>query len=201
MAPPDATKVESREARDMRWSALMVAVQSGDERAYDRLLREILPLLRGIALARLRDAAEAEDAIQDALLTLHRVRATYDPARPFTPWMAAIAERRALDRGRSRGRRAAREVKVEAAEHIPSPAAPEAERGLARAELRAAIGALPVSQQTALKLAKIEELSLMEASARSGLSVGALKVATHRAMRNLRKRLGALDATSCRPRS
>ncbi|HEY4250858.1 MAG TPA: sigma-70 family RNA polymerase sigma factor [Roseomonas sp.] len=188
--PPDAAKAEAREARDARWSALMAAAQSGDGRAYDTLLREILPLLRGIARGRLRDAAEAEDAVQDALLTLHRVRATYDPARPFTPWMAAIAERRALDRGRSRGRRAAREVAIEAAENLPGPAVSEAERGLARAELRAALGELPASQATALRLAKIEELSLAEASTRSGLSVGALKVATHRALRSLRKRLG-----------
>lgn len=199
--PPDATKAEVRQARDIRWSALMVAAQSGDGRAYNQLLREILPLLRGIAGARLRDPAEVEDAVQDALLTLHRVRATYDPARPFTPWMAAIAERRALDRGRSRGRRAAREVEIEGAEHITGAATPEAERGLMRAELRAALGELPTSQRTALRLAKLEELSLAEASARSGLSVGALKVATHRAVRSLRKRLGAQDATPCRPRS
>lgn len=193
--PPDAAKAEAREARDMRWSALMVAAQAGDGRAYDRLLREVLPLLRGIANARLRDPAEAEDAVQDALLTLHRVRATYDPARSFTPWMAAIAERRALDRGRSRGRRAAREVEIEAADHVASATVPEAERGLARAELRAALGELPASQATALRLAKIEELSLAEASARSGLSVGALKVATHRALRSLRKRLGGGEGT------
>jgi RNA polymerase sigma-70 factor (ECF subfamily) len=40
-----------------------------------------------------------------------------------------------------------------------------------------------------LALAKLEDLPLAEASARSGLSVGALKVATHRAVRSLRGRL------------
>ncbi|WP_431270848.1 hypothetical protein [Dankookia sp. P2] len=34
---------------------------------------------------------------------------------------------------------------------------------------------------------------MAEASARSGMSVGALKVATHRAVKALRKRLGAED--------
>ncbi len=188
--PPEAMTAGAREARDARWSALMAAAQAGDRRAYERLLREILPLLRGIAQARLRDATEAEDAVQDTLLTLHRVRATYDPARPFTPWIVAIAARRALDRGRARGRRAAREVGIEAAETLPAATRPEAERSLARAELRAALAALPPSQATALRLAKIEELSLAEASARSGLSIGALKVATHRAIGSLRKRLG-----------
>lgn len=179
------------EARDGLWSALMAAAQAGDARAYDRLLREILPVLRRIARARLPDAAEAEDAVQDALLTLHRVRATYDPSRPFTPWLAAIAERRALDRGRRRGRRARREVGIEAAEQLPTAVSAETEHGLAGFELQAALGELPASQATALRLAKMEELSLAEASARSGLSVGALKAATHRALRSLRRRLGA----------
>ncbi len=186
-----AESAESRSDRDLRWSALMAAAQGGDARAYDRLLRECLPLLRSICRARLRDATDTEDAVQDALLTLHRVRATYDPARPFTPWISAIAERRALDRGRARGRRAGREIDIEHAGPIMDPSLPPAERGLERAELRAALRDLPASQAQALQLAKIEELSLTEASARSGLSVGALKVATHRALASLRKRLRA----------
>jgi RNA polymerase sigma-70 factor (ECF subfamily) len=50
---------------------------------------------------------------------------------------------------------------------------------------------VPPSQAKALQLARIEELSLSEASARSGSSVGALKVATHCALNTLRKRLSA----------
>jgi RNA polymerase sigma-70 factor (ECF subfamily) len=50
---------------------------------------------------------------------------------------------------------------------------------------------VPPSQAKALQLARIEELSLSEASARSGFSVGALKVATHCALNTLRKRLSA----------
>ena len=64
---------------------------------------------------------------------------------------------------------------------------------VAAAELRAAVAELPPSQQTALALAKLEDLPLAEASARSGMSVGALKVATHRAVKALRRRLGVED--------
>jgi RNA polymerase sigma-70 factor (ECF subfamily) len=52
------------------------------------------------------------------------------------------------------------------------------------------VAALPQAQRTALGLAKLEDLPLAEASTRSGMSVGALKVATHRAVKALRKRLG-----------
>jgi RNA polymerase sigma-70 factor (ECF subfamily) len=48
---------------------------------------------------------------------------------------------------------------------------------------------LPQSQRTALGLTKLQDLTLQEASARSGMSVGAIKVATHRAVQTLRRRL------------
>lgn len=179
---------EDRPARDARWSGLMARAQDGDARAYDTLLRECLPLLRAICRQRLREPAEVEDAVQDTLLTLHRVRSTYDPARPFRPWIAAIAERRALDRGRGVARSLARNTDLEAADHVGVDG--DAERKLMSADLRAAVGELPASQRTALQLTKIEALSLAEASARSGMSMGALKVATHRAVQSLRRKFG-----------
>ncbi|HEV7267759.1 MAG TPA: sigma-70 family RNA polymerase sigma factor [Falsiroseomonas sp.] len=185
--------IAERDARDLRWSQLMAAAQGGDARAYDMLLRDCLPLLRAICRARLRDPSDAEDAAQDALLTIHRVRHTYDPARPFRPWLAAIAERRAVDRGRRRGRTSAREVELEAAMDVATPeraADAELDARRAAAELRRAVEELPQAQRTALGLTKIEDLSLAEASGRSGMSVGALKVATHRALRSLRRRFG-----------
>ena len=42
--------------------------------------------------------------------TIHRVRHTYDPARPFLPWLRAIARARAVDLLRRNGRQAAREL-------------------------------------------------------------------------------------------
>jgi RNA polymerase sigma-70 factor (ECF subfamily) len=188
---PAATE---RDARDLRWSGMMAAAQAGDKRAYEELLRECLPLLRAICRARLRDANEAEDAVQDTLLTIHRARDSYDPARPFRPWLVAIAERRTVDRLRSRARRTGREAPMEAAGEIASGergAEAELDAQRAAATLRGAVQDLPTAQRTALGLTKIEDLSLAEASRRSGMSVGALKVATHRAIGALRRRFGA----------
>jgi RNA polymerase sigma-70 factor (ECF subfamily) len=183
---------DDRDARDLRWSRLMAAAQAGDRRAYEDLLRECLPLLRQICRARLRDATEAEDAVQDTLLTIHRARASYDTSRPFRPWLVAITERRALDRIRARGRRSGREAALDLAAELAAPegsadAALDADR--AAAKLRDAVQELPESQRTALGLTKLQDLTLQEASARSGMSVGAIKVATHRAMQTLRRRL------------
>lgn len=172
----------------------MAAAQAGDARAYDRLLRACLPMLRSVARRRIRDAAEAEDAVQDALLTIHRLRDTYDPARPIRPWLVAITERRAIDRLRRSGRRAGRESPLDDfGETLGDGRANRGEERVAAAELRAAVAELPEAQRTALGLAKLQDLPLAEASARSGMSVGALKVATHRAVKALRKRLGVED--------
>jgi RNA polymerase sigma-70 factor (ECF subfamily) len=188
-----AAGAAERDARDLRWSGMMAAAQAGDARAYAELLRECLPLLRAICRARLRDITDAEDAVQDTLLTIHRARGSYNAARPFRPWLVAIAERRAIDRLRARGRRAGREVPMDAAGEVAArePGA-EAEFGARQAAdtLRGAIQDLPAAQRTALGLTKIEDLSLAEASQRSGMTVGALKVATHRAIHALRRRLG-----------
>lgn len=196
-APVAASKAATqRDALDLRWSRLMAVAQAGDRGAYAILLRECLPWLRGICRSRLRDPTDVEDAVQDALLTLHTIRHTYDAARPFRPWLRAVAERRAIDRGRRRSRRSAHEVGFEAAESVADTGAgPEAQllHQLASERLRRVTADLPPAQRTALQLAKIEGLSLAEASARSGMSVGALKVATHRALNALRQRFGIED--------
>lgn len=179
-----------REARDARWSALMAAAQDGDRTAYNTLLRDILPQIRAVCRARLRQASDVDDAVQDTLLSLHALRHTYDPTRPFRPWLNSIAERRAIDRLRKMGRTSGRESNIEdLAEGVGATQAVGTSR-LEAEELRRAVGTLPESQRQALLLAKLEERPLKEAAAISGMSVGALKIATHRALAALRGRLG-----------
>ena len=59
-----------------------------------------------------------------------------------------------------------------------------------RRELQGAIEALPAGQRHAVLLLKLRGLSLREAARESGMSVAALKVASHRAMKALREMLG-----------
>jgi len=57
--------------RDVDWSILMARAQDGDGAAYHRLLQDIVPYLRSLAARRHRDPNDAEDAVQDILLTIH----------------------------------------------------------------------------------------------------------------------------------
>src|SRR5260221_2964891 len=104
----EPSKEESGEREP--WSSLMGRAQTGDRDAYRRLLIEITPYVRALAGRHHRDHADVEDTTQDVLLTVHVIRHTYDPARPFAPWLAAITQRRIVDRLRKQGRTRSRET-------------------------------------------------------------------------------------------
>jgi RNA polymerase sigma-70 factor (ECF subfamily) len=177
-------------ARELDWSILMARAQAGDRDAYRRLLAEITPYLRALAARRHRDPSDAEDAVQEILLTLHAIRHTYDPTRPFGPWLVAIANHRLIDRLRRQGRLRSRETAL-MPEHetFPADQANLQEKASDQRDLRQAIEKLPAGQRQAVRLLKLEERSLKEAAALSGMTIASLKVATHRALKSLRKLL------------
>ena len=175
--------------RNVDWSILMARVQDGDGAAYRRLLDEVMPYLRSLAGRRQSNPADIEDAVQDILLTLHAVRQTYDPTRPFGPWLVAVANRRLVDRLRHQGRLRAREAPLTAGQDAyPAPQA-SVDDSYDRHGLEAAISNLPSGQRQAIRMLKLKEMSLKEASAASGASMTSLKVATHRGLKALRKLL------------
>jgi RNA polymerase sigma-70 factor, ECF subfamily len=154
-------------------------------------LRAILPFARSIARRHLRADEEIEDAVQDALVTLHRIRHTYEPGRPVRPWLAAIVTRRAIDIARRRQRISHRETfDSDAYETFPDSETNGFERRQNEARLGEMMAALPAKQKEALELMKLKEMSLVEASAASGQSVTSLKVNVHRALQRLRGRFG-----------
>jgi len=176
---------------DGTWSALMARAQDGDGAAYRRLLEEITPYLRSLAVKHRALSGETEDAVQDILLTLHTVRHTYDRSRPFGPWLLAIARRRIVDRLRHRGRIAMAETALGPEHETIIATRPNLYALLSgRRGLRHAIERLPPAQRQAVLLLKLRGLSLKEAASESGMSVAALKVASHRGLRALRVMLG-----------
>ena len=172
----------------------MARAQDGDREAYRTLLNEISPYLRSRAVRCFGDPRDVEDSVQDVLLAIHIVRNTYDPARPFGPWLVAIANRRIIDRLRRKARDKARQVALAAEfETFQADAANfQVSSRIALPDdgaLREAIERLPSEQRQAVELLKLREMSLKEAAAVTGRSVTALKVATHRAIKSLRAML------------
>ncbi len=175
---------------EVDWSILMARAQAGERGAYRRLLDEITPYLRSLAAKSHRDPNDVEDTVQDVLLTVHAIRHTYDPTRPFGPWLVAIAHRRIVDRLRRQGR--ARQHETPMTPDHETLAATEAnypEACVDAVAVRNAVERLPPGQREAIKLMKLQEMSLRQASAISGMSIAALKVATHRGLKTLRELL------------
>ena len=188
--PPDLRLVQHNQGalpkRERDWSLLMARAQLGDGQAYMQLLTDITPYVRSLALRRLRSPHDAEDGVQDVLLTLHTIRHTYDPDRPFGPWLTTIAERRLIDHLRRIMRRTKREAPLNEDFDLADSSSESTDR-LEHPALLRAVNALPARQQQAIELLKLREMSLEEASRHSGQSIGALKVATHRAIATLRQ--------------
>jgi len=170
----------------------MAAAQAGDRLAYERLLADSVPLIRAIARRQGVGEDGVDDVVQETLLTVHRVRHTFDPARSYDAWLGAIASRRAIDALRSRGRRDRRELHDDVVlEQYPdrddaSAATTESQRA---ERLREAIAELPPGQREAVEQLGLQERSLDEAAELTGRRSGALKVNLHRALKNLRKRI------------
>jgi RNA polymerase sigma-70 factor (ECF subfamily) len=139
------------------------------------------------------DRHAQEDVLQNALVSLHRARHTYRPEHPFGPWFRTIVRNAVLDWARARGRRARREVSLDA-DGVPEPAAEPAVETELSPELEQALAALPAAQREAVELIHVHELSVAEAAARAGVSRAALKVRAHRGYRALRALLGRRDA-------
>jgi RNA polymerase sigma factor (sigma-70 family) len=188
---------QTRTASDARRSALMAAAQGGDRVAYETLLRDCVPFIAGLARRRGVPPDRADDVVQEALLTVHRARATYDPRRSFEAWLRVIVERRAIDclrRARRHGRREVHAPRAYAS-HADDTVDPAA--GLHRREDAARIGAalaqLPQRQREAVRLLVLEERSLGDTALLTGRTRGSLKVNLHRALNALRLKINRGD--------
>ena len=177
--------------REARWRGWMAAAQRGDALAYERLLDDLLPFVRGLVRARIADDPNAEDVVQEVLLAIHTARHTFRAERPLEPWVRTIARNAVIDSARRRTRQRARFADVEAADLPEDPSArASAEADPLSRGLERALAKLPSPQREAVLLLKVEGLSVVEAAARAGTTPGALKLRAHRGYRMLRDLLG-----------
>lgn len=171
------------------WPELMTKAQAGDRHAYTQLLRAIVPAIRAIVRRQVFDPALVEDVIQDVLLTVHRVRHTYDPDCPFLPWLMAITQARTVDALRHHGRTLRRETDTE--EALTNVAAVESvEHQDEQEELALILNRLPARQRQIVEHIHLQEMTLAQAASRHNLTISAVKSLLHRAITNLR-RMGA----------
>ena len=172
--------------------ALMRRAQDGDQQAYTELLRALVAPIGAYLARRYPGISDRDDVMQESLVTLHKIRHTYEPGRPFRPWLFAIVRHRALDYLRKHGRIQSREVHEELA--LKRAAAPETgDMGESDAAARALLSVLAEREQEVLRLLKIEHYSVKDVAGRLGLSESNVKVIASRSYEKLRRAWKDLD--------
>jgi RNA polymerase sigma-70 factor (ECF subfamily) len=160
------------------------AAAAGDTAAYAAILHWSAERLRR-TLSRMvfaGSALEVEDLVQECLLAVHAKWHTYDTSRPYGPWLKAVARHKLTDALRRRRLH----VPLEDIEQtLAADEQPE------KSDLSPLLATLPDSQREAIRLTKLEELSVAQAAAQLGRSEGAIKVLVHRGLETLRRKVRA----------
>jgi RNA polymerase sigma-70 factor (ECF subfamily) len=163
--------------------------QSALAELYDRYGRPAY----GLALRVLRDEALAEDAVQDAFLTLWHTAPRFVPEKgKASTWILTLVHRRAVDVVRREQRR-----RTDSLDHAPEPGAgavdEEAWLRLQREQVQAALRRLPDQQREALELAYYGGFTQSELADRLGQPLGTIKSRMFNGLVRLRELLGDTD--------
>ncbi len=178
-----AASGEREQARD-RFGALVALLQR-------RALR--------VAFQYLRDAADADEAVQDAFVKVFLHIDQYREDLPFDVWFTRILVNASLDRLKARSRQqrwiapAADEDDERSVEQVASGEASTERRLLARerwAQVSEAVAALPDRQRLVFTLSQVDERTPAEIASATGMSPATVRVHLFRALRKLRGALG-----------
>jgi RNA polymerase sigma-70 factor, ECF subfamily len=150
-----------------------------------------------IAYHYLRDAHDADEAVQDAFVKVFTHITTYREELPFEVWFTRILVNGCLDLRKSRARRLRWSLPMSPAPEMvpndpPSPDPSPEDRLVSRDRARQiaeAVEQLPDRQRTVFTLCQVAEQSTSEVSAALGLSEATVRVHLFRAIRKLRKLL------------
>ena len=164
--------------------------QRGDEHAFAQLVRPHEEIAFRTALLITRNAAEAEDAAQEAVVKAYRALGRFRPGAPFRPWLLAIVANEARNRRRAAGRRES--LLLRAAAETPSgDAAPSPETALVAADERArllrAVEELADDHRLVVACRFFVGLSEEETAAVLGVPPGTVKSRLSRALDRLRE--------------
>lgn len=168
---------------DQKLRELMREYQSGRFEAFDEIYASLAPALRRYLRSQARDAAKADDLVQETFLQIHRARHTFDASYPLMPWAMAIARHVWLMDRRTLSRRPWAPDDVTA---IDLPVRAEASLLADRAEVRQALGQVAPARRDAVIQHHLLGFSFREIAARAGIAETAAKLRSSRGIAQLR---------------
>ena len=198
--PVSGREADARVAVDVKALQAMGRLDAARERFSELVARHQRRAVR-IGFHYLRDAADADEAVQDAFIKAYMHIGTFREELPFEVWFTRILINGCLDRRKARARRDRWFAPADDAQHdetrVPfggvAELDPEAQL-LARerrAHLSAAIDRLDGRQRTVFMLCHYGDCTPREVSAMTGLNESTVRVHLFRAARKLRALLGA----------
>ena len=196
---PTDVAVESARGSEDPDSEWVARWQAGDTKAFEVLVKRHESRVYRLLLRMLGSAEEAEDAAQEAFLSLHRHGHRFRREARFSTFVYRVAVNAALNRRRSQGRARARYKELiqrqAAGEHLPStPRDPESAASGAQVQARVqeALLYLPPDLRMAVILYDIEGQSYRDIAGVLGIPEGTVKSRIHRARNALRELLRGL---------
>lgn len=169
-------------------SATLARAKAGDLEAFADIVRLYQPRCLRFARSMLRNAEDAEEAVQDAWMRVFRALPRYEDHERFDSWLFRIL----ANRCRTRSGRMMRDARTMLHDHPAMELAEAhhpAEQDAWREEIHHALGELPEAQREAFLLHHVEGLAYEEIAGSSGIGVSALKMRVKRACDYLRARL------------
>jgi RNA polymerase sigma-70 factor (ECF subfamily) len=176
---------------------LVTRLKSRDKLALEDLLREHGARIYGVALQITRNETDAQEVMQDALITIWQKIDTFEGRSAFPTWLHRVTANAALMKLR-KNKRFSQHVPLESdgpdrdlpviqlADPREGPDAALA-RGELGARVRHAIDALPEPYRTTVLLSDVDELSMEEIARATGMTEAAVKSRLHRGRLALRK--------------
>jgi RNA polymerase sigma-70 factor (ECF subfamily) len=172
--------------------ALVERCRRGELGAFEEIYRQHAPRLYSLAHRMLGNAADAEDAVQDTFLVVHKRLDSFRGEAALGTWLYRLAVNQCLDRLRSRaGRDAQATDSLDEPETTWQPSS-RADRPVERMDLKRAIGKLPEGSRSVFVLHDVEGLEHREIGKLLGISEGTSKSQLHKARLRLREMLKGL---------
>jgi RNA polymerase sigma-70 factor (ECF subfamily) len=177
------------EEKDERLAALAAG---GDRGAFDALVTRHRQAVYRLCWSATGNAADADDAAQETFVRVYRSLPSYDPARPFGPWLRKIAWNCGLSVRRDGNAGVPRVAAGEAPEAVdPSPGPEEAAAGNEeRRRVADAMVGLPAELRMVMMLRAVEGLSYAEIALAAGIPAGTVMSRLSRARTRLLAVLG-----------
>ena len=206
--PVTAREADARVAVDVKALQAAGRLEAARERFAELVTRHQRRAAR-IAFHYLRDAADADEAVQDAFIKAYMHLGTFREELPFEVWFTRILINGCLDRLKARRRRErwiapplidASGNERDPSEYLPARGPNPEDQVLAserREQLLAALAKLPERQRLVFVLSHFEGRSSREVSAMTGLNESTVRVHLFRAIRRLR----ALLASGAEPKA